>query len=397
MSDSFKDRIRLELAAARLEGLYRNPPVPDKRQGRYVLMGNKKVLNFASNDYLGFGSSEQFAAIVGKNFKKYGSSASSSRLVSGNLSLICEAEKVYADYFGYDEAVFFPSGFQANLAVLSTIFKRGDTAFFDKHVHASCVSGLTMSKAALKGYNHNSMPHLEKRLLKSADQPFSGVVTESLFSMDGDLLDTAAFKRLKTEYSFLSIIDEAHAFGALGKDGKGIARPAADIALGTFGKALGLFGAFVLMPKGFREYLINFASPLIYTTALPQAHAASAMEILDVIFQSQDKREYLKQISLFMKDELTKQGFEVKGQAHILAVGIGEESLATHLSKTLLDQGILCFPARYPTVQKGKAILRVSMSALHKNHDVRLFVDKLKGAADSILREKTLKKTAHGS
>lgn len=377
MSVSFKKRIKQKLKAAKLDGLYRNPRVLDGRQGRFVVSGDKKLLNFASNDYLGLGASDMLCKIVADNFKKYGSSASSSRLVSGNFSLTCEAEQAYADYFGYGEALFFPSGYQANLAVLSTFLSKGDTAVFDKHVHASCIAGLKQSNASIKGYNHSSMSHLEKRLEK-ADTGSTAVITESLFSMDGDLLEPDEYNRLKDKYGFLSIVDEAHAFGALGKGGRGVAGKAADIALGTFGKALGLFGAFVLMPKGFREYLINFASPLIYTTALPQAHAASAMSILEFISAAGETRKRLEQISAFMKETLAQAGFNVQGEAHILSVLIGDEQRASQMSAGLSDRGILAFSARYPTVQKGKAILRLSMSALHEQEDVIYFADKLK-------------------
>ncbi len=379
MSAWLEKRIQRQLKAARLDGLYRNPPILDKSLGRIVCQGNRELLNFASNDYLGLGSSEKTAQMVGCNFKKYHSSASSSRLVSGNFQTTLDAEKAYAQYFGYDEAVFFPSGYQANLAVLSTFLKKEDIVIFDKHIHASSVAGLTMSGSALKGYNHNAMDHLAKRL-SSLDDTTAAVVTESLFSMDGDLLDLENYQKLKDEYSFLSIIDEAHAFGALGPGGRGISGKAADIALGTFGKAFGLFGAFVLMPEGCREYLMNFASPLIYTTALPEAHAVSALELLDLVFQSDDKRRYLGQISQLMKDTLIHEGFTADGQAHIISILIGDEDRACALCKTLFNLGILAFPARYPTVQKGKAILRVSMSAFHRPEDVTVFVEKLKQA-----------------
>ena len=163
----FHERIKQRLSAARQEGLFRNPPVFEKKEGRYLYLDTKKMLNFASNDYLGLGSSDPVAHAVSKAFKQFGSSASSSRLVSGNSAITGEAEQACAEYFGYDEAVFFPSGYQANLALISTLFEKRDTLIFDKHVHASCVAGLTMSQASLKGYNHSSMAHLEKRLEKN--------------------------------------------------------------------------------------------------------------------------------------------------------------------------------------------------------------------------------------
>jgi len=376
MSDRIEERIGRRLRGARSEGLYREPPVLDERQGRHVVLNRKKLLNFASNDYLGLGCSTRAARAVAQAFGRYGPSGSSSRMVSGSYGIIREAEQAYAEHFGYEDALFFPSGYQANLAVISTLFESGDTLVFDKHVHASCVAGMTMSRARLKGYVHSSMAHLEKRL-KKADLPAAAVITESLFSMDGDLLDIGRFSRLKERYGFLTIVDEAHAFGALGEKGRGIARGTADIALGTFGKALGLFGAFVLMPGQIREYLVNFASGFIYTTALPRAHGAAALSLLDIMARSDARREQLARISLLMREELMEYGFQVSGHAHILSVAVGDETLAVSLSARLRDQGILSFPARYPTVQRGKAILRISMSALHRPGDVRAYVKAL--------------------
>ncbi len=243
---------------------------------------------------------------------------------------------------------------------------------------------MTISGSILKGYNHNSLTHLKKRLKsfkeKNSGENQAAVVTESLFSMDGDLLKTAGFQKLKDEYNFLSIVDEAHSFGALGEGGRGISNGCADIALGTFGKAMGLFGAFVLVPDIVREYLFNFASPLIYSTTLPEAHAASAVDILDTIEKCKIEREKLKQISSFMKESLVKNGFKVSGEAHIISVEIGDEELASGLSRELINQNILSFSARYPTVQSGKAILRLGMTALHDEEDVTFFINGLKKA-----------------
>ncbi len=373
----FAERFKKKLMLQRQAGLYREPPEIKAREGKYIVIGNKKVLNFASNDYLGLGVSKEIKEKVAENFNKYGSSSSSSRLVSGNYSIILRAEEEYAEHFNYDEALFFPSGYQSNLGVLSTLFEKGDTIIFDKHIHASSVKGMTLSKAAYYGYNHNSLPHLCKRLEGKKGKP-AAVLTESLFSMDGDLLDVQAFKALKKRFGFLSIIDEAHAFGAMGEKGRGIARDAADIAVGTFGKALGLFGAFVLLPAGFKEYLVNFSSPLIYTTTLPEAHAASAIDILKIVAQREDLRESLYKISAVMKKGLMDEGFKVKGDAHILALEIGEENRAAETARRLFEKNIFVFPARYPTVPVNKAIFRIGMTAMHTKEDVKYFIDMLK-------------------
>jgi len=373
----FAKRFRDKLKVQKETGLYRNPPEVEKRVGKYLYVKGEKILNFASNDYLGLGVSKELSHRVAKNFEKYGASSSSSRLVSGNYSVIGEAEKEYAKYFGYDEALFFPSGYQANLGVISTFFDKGDTVFFDKHIHASSVKGMSLSGADFKGFKHNNMDHLKKRLKKHDAPDQAAILTEALFSMDGTFLDLENFKKLKQEYGFLSLVDEAHSFGVVG-DSKGLARQVADIAVGTFGKSFGLFGAFALMPEGFREYLVNFSSPVIYTTTLPEAHAASTLDALEIIANSKDQRTHLENTSSYMRQELKKAGFSSRGEAHIISVEIGDEKKSVVIGKELFEKGIFAFPARYPTVPEGQAIIRVGMTALHDENDVDFFIKKLK-------------------
>lgn len=357
-------------------GLYRDPPVIDRREGKYVFIGQKKLLNFSSNDYLGLSCSPVISEKVAENFRKFGSSSGSSRLVSGNYHAIQDAEQAYAQAFGYEDALFFPSGYQANIGVISTLFEPGDHLVFDKHIHASSVKGIQLSHADFQGYNHNSLSHLEKRLKTGKGKP-RAVLTESLFSMDGDLLDVDGLKKLKEKYSFFCIVDEAHAFGAIGEQGLGIAGKVADVAIGTFGKAFGFFGAFVLLPKICKEFLLNFSAPQIYSTTLPEAHAASAIDILEMVMQSHDKRVKLEELSTQMKNFLQDKGFTLKGDAHILALEIGDENQAISLSRKLFDRNIFVFPARYPTVPMGKSILRISLTAMHTQKDVAYFVDTL--------------------
>jgi 8-amino-7-oxononanoate synthase len=373
----FKKRIINKLTAQKETGLYREPVEVENKEGRFLLIEGKKVLNFASNDYLGLSVSEKLRRKVSRNFLKYSTSSSSSRLVSGNYSVINQAEKEYARFFGYEDALFFPSGYQANIGILSALFEKGDLLIFDKHMHASSVKGMLLSGADFHGYNHNSMSHLCKWLEKFTKKK-TAVLTESLFSMDGDFLDIQGFKALKERFNFFSIVDEAHAFGAIGENGRGIARDVADIGVGTFGKALGLFGAFVLLPADFKEYLFNFSSPLIYTTSLPEAHAASAINLLEIISQYEKQRKHLSKISSLTKEKLVYEGFCIKGDAHILAVEIGDESRALEISERLLEKDIFVLPARYPTVPLHKAILRIGMTALHTEGDVRKLVSSLK-------------------
>lgn len=365
----FTERYRERLRHREEACLLRNPPLIYGREGKYLLIGGRRVLNFSANDYLGLGASASLRQRVAHNFQKYGTSASSSRLVSGNFSTIARAEAAYARHFGYETALFFPSGYQANLGLLSTLFEKGDVLFFDKHLHASSIKGMTLSGASFRGYNHNDLSHLRKRLAEGKTAP-AAVLTESLFSMDGDLLKIREFGKLKKEFGFFSVVDEAHAFGALGEAGRGIARPVADIAVGTFGKALGLFGAFALMPAAIKEYLFNYCSPLIYSTTLPEAHAASALDILETIAAGEPARASLREISALMKEALLAEGLRVQGEAHIIAWEIGDEKETVRMAQSLLARDIFVFTARYPTVPQGRAMLRLGMTTLHTPEDV---------------------------
>lgn len=375
----FEKKLKEKLLLQREAGLFRDPPEIERREGKHVYLKNRKMLSFSSNDYLGLSASKEVRKKVAARFAAYGSTSSSSRLVSGNYTVIVEAEKEYARFFGYDQALFFPSGYQANIGLISGLFDQGDTLLFDKHIHASSVKGMSLSGASFLGYNHNAMAHLARRLEANRNGR-TAVLTEALFSMDGDFLDKKGLGKLKKKYGFLSIVDEAHSFGAVGENGRGYAREAADVSVGTFGKAFGFFGAFVLLPVGFKEYLFNFSSPLIYSTTLPEAHAASALDILEIVAKSEDERHCLREVSARMKEGLRQEGFNVYGDAHILGVEIGEEDLAVQVSKRMFEKGVFVFPARFPTVPLHKAILRISMTALHTEQDVAHFIATLKEA-----------------
>ncbi|XPV75500.1 MAG: aminotransferase class I/II-fold pyridoxal phosphate-dependent enzyme [Desulfovibrio sp.] len=365
----FEARMNQMLTARKAEGLYRDPLLLATHQGRIATVAGKEYLNFASNDYLGLGNDPSWRAAVGECFTKYAPSSSSSPLVCGHFAVVDEAEQAYAEFFGYEEAVFFPSGFQANEAVVSTFLKAADVAVYDKRVHASTVRGLRSSSVLLKGFNHGDCAHLLRRLDKNPDKD-TVVFTESLYSMDADLLDVSSFQRVREQKEFVSVVDEAHAFGVLGINGCGHARAVADVAVGTFGKGLGFFGAFALMPKGYRDFLVNFSSPLIYSTALPEAHAAAAIQLLGLLRQSDDRREAVLRQARKMRILLSELGLQVQGDAHILAVKIGDEHKAVQIADALRSKGILLFASRFPTVPRGKALLRMGMTALHTDDDL---------------------------
>ena len=368
-------RLLREISLYKKAWIHRKPCRIDRREGKYIIIGEKRCINFASNDYLGIASSNRINNIIAKAFLKYGTSSSSSRLISGNYTIINKAEKEYARYFGYEDALFFPSGYQANLALISALFSKDDIILFDKHVHSSIIKGIELSGANYFGFNHNSISHLRRRLshLKGAS-----VITESIFSMDGDLLNIDEMEMLKRRYNFFCIVDEAHAFGVMGEKGKGIARACADIAIGTFGKAFGFFGAFVLMSSQIKDFLFNFSHPFMYSTAIPPAHAAASIELLSIVSGCDKERQNLMRLSDIAKNRLKEEGFSLQGDAHIISIHVGDEEKGVRISNALIEKGIFLPSIKYPTVPLGKSILRISITALHNEDDVEYLINSLK-------------------
>ncbi len=312
--------------------------------------------------------------------RRSGSGAGASRLVTGTTSSTLEAEQTLAAYFGYESCLILGSGFLANLTLLSTLFGEKDTLLLDKRAHASTVAGVRHSRAGFHAFRHNRMSHLRKLL---ETYPAQAVLTESLFSMDGDSPDFMAVKNLKDEFGFLCIVDEAHAFGVLGDEGRGLAGGVADVAVGTLGKAFGMFGAFILCPDVVREHLIHFGQGFIYTTSLPPWHGDMVLAMLDRVRRCGKLRARLHRLGGLAREELSKTGLRVGGEAHILSLEVGDEKRCRLLASKLREEGILVFAARYPTVPLGQAILRVCLTAEHEPADVI----RLRDALSALIRE----------
>ena len=375
------DRLRRAIAVRKESGLHRTPVTVEKYCGSRVQVNGKTLINFASNDYLGLAHDAGWQATVGGCFNTHIPSGTSSRLVTGHGSFTEEVEQEFAAFFGYDDCIFMPSGYQANLAVIWGLCSPSETIFYDKRIHASMAQGLAQTGSTIKGFAHNNLSQLDKKLTITRAEN-AVVLTEALYSMDGDILNTTAFAALRKKHAFFSVVDEAHSFGALGKNGTGIGRDCADIAVGTFGKALGLFGAFILLPTGFKEFFHNFSSPAIYSTATPEAHAAAARALLQILPTLDDKRHHLATVSHLLRDELRDAGFTVHGDAHIAAIEIGKEQQAATIAENMREDGVLAFASRYPTVPMNKAVIRISMTALHSTADVHTLVRSIRGWYD---------------
>jgi 8-amino-7-oxononanoate synthase len=375
----FYQRLSAEIQARRQAGLGRELlPVTD-RHGAKVVLDGRELLNFSSNDFLGLAQDRQMAETLASLSRRFGCGAGASRLVTGTTRSTLEAEQALADHFGYESSLILGSGFLANLTLIATLFSEKDTLLLDKRAHTSTVAGVRHSRAGFHTFRHNRASHLRK-LLES--HPAQAVLTESLFSMDGDSPDFQSLKNLKQEFKFLCIVDEAHAFGVLGDAGKGLGREAADVAVGTLGKAFGMFGAFILCPSIVREHLIHFGQGFIYTTSLPPWHGDLVLAMLDRVKRSEEKREHLRGLGEMARHGLTRSGFRIGGEAHILAVEVGDEERCRRLATRLRDAGILVFAARYPTVPLGRAMLRVCLTSEHTRTDIEQLRDALLEAAE---------------
>lgn len=345
-------------------------PAFDGREGKYLYDGAARLVNFSSNDYLGLASDKavrrKAAALLDREEMRLGSG--SARLVCGSLGRYGEIEKAYGEYFGFENSLFFPSGYQANTGLMSALFDAEDTVIIDKRLHASLVHGLALSGAKLRAFHHADWTSFEKKSL-AAGAP-RAVVLESLYSMDGDVLDVNYIEKNRSRFPFL-IVDEAHAFGVLGDKGKGVASRLADIAVGTLGKAFGFHGAFILCSDRVKDYLINFCPSFRYTTALPLFHYELAEFLLGKISRMDAERAYLKDLSVFSKDFLLARGVPVKGGAHILSVQIGGEAKAAGIAAELLKKGCYVFAARYPATPYNRALLRIGLTVDHDENDVK--------------------------
>ena len=357
--------------------LRRGLPVFDGREGKCLYSGSSRLVNFSSNDYLGLSSDKEIrrkaAGLLGRTEMRLGSG--SARLVSGSFRRYGEIEKIYGNYFGFENSLFFPSGYQANVGLMSALFDPEDSVIVDKRLHASLVHGLSLAKAKLTAFRHADWKSFEKKSL-AAGAPRAAVL-ESLYSMDGDVLDISYIEKNRSSFPFL-VVDEAHAFGVLGDGGKGIASHLADIAIGTFGKAFGFHGAFILCSDRVRDYLINFCPSFRYTTSLPLFHYEVAELLLDKVGRMDAERAYLADLSKFAKELLLSQGIPVKGDAHVLAVQVGSGAKAVEIAGGLMRRGCYVFAARYPTTPYNRAILRIGLTAEHEQDDIKSMSDCLK-------------------
>lgn len=360
--------------------------------GRKISINGRTFINFSSNDYLGLSQHPLLIERAKEWAEKYGAGSGASRLVTGNLDIFTKIEDKIAAFKGKESALIMVSGFQANASVLPALFDKnviGNTSlvFSDKLNHASMHLGCNAAGISQIRYRHNDIEHLASLLEKYKDDDAPKfILTESVFSMDGDIASLEEIFVFAKKYGCFTIVDEAHATGILGQNGQGLAGEA-DLVIGTFSKAFGAFGAYIACSQTLKDYLINKCSGLIYATALPPSVSGSIDAALDLIPTMDKERKMLQGIAQDFRDEIFSIGLDCgDSQTQIVPLIIGNANEAVRLSNTLKENGIWATAIRPPTVPPNTSRLRFAFSALHTENDL----DKLV----SILKNSKMKKAA---
>lgn len=363
--------INQELLILKEKKNYRSLP-PLSHDGREVLLNGQRMLNLSSNDYLGLAGDlslrkEFLETLTPETFLP---TSSSSRLLTGNFTVYQELEQQLAEMFGTESALIFNSGYHANTGILPAISDAQTLILADKLVHASLIDGIRLSSAKSIRYRHNDLTQLQRLICEHQDAYEKIIiVTESIFSMDGDEADLRALVRLKQSHpNVLLYVDEAHAFGVRGKKGLGCAEEQEciediDFLVGTFGKAAASTGAYIVCRQFIREYLINRMRTFIFTTALPPVNIQWTLWVLKHLPDFQDKREHLLRISRKLKDALTAKGYDCPSASHIVPMVIGASEDTIIQAEHIQRKGFYALPVRPPTVPDGTSRIRFSLTA----------------------------------
>ncbi len=365
------DFIQAELEELKRQGLYRKLRRVEGEQASTLILDGKEVINFSSNNYLGLANHPALRAAAKAAIDRYGCSAVASRLISGNMVLHEELEAKIAALKGAEAALVFNSGFQANVGLIPTLAGEGDAIFSDALNHASIIDGCRLSRARTVVYSHYDLERLESGLKEAPASGRKLIVTETLFSMDGDEAPLAEIVELAERYGAMVMVDEAHATGVFGPNGAGVVAKLGlteriAVQMGTLGKALGGFGAYVAGSRVLRELLINRCRSFIFTTSLPPAVLATAIAAIDLLYKEPQRRLALWHNCRSLKEGLKRLGFSLgQSESQILPVLIGDAQKCMAFSEKLLEKGVFAQGIRPPTVPPGTSRLRVTVMATH--------------------------------
>lgn len=342
--------------------------------GSEVEINGRTLLNFCSNDYLGLAMHPLLKDRAIEFAQRYGAGSTASRLICGNYDCYDQVESKLARLKQVQAALVLTSGFQANISAIPAVADRNSVILSDQLNHNSLIMGCRLARCKVAVYRHNDLSHLEKLLWQYSDKGFSRtiIVTESVFSMDGDMADLTGLVSLSKKFNAFLIVDDAHATGVFGHQGMGLTcGHDIDLVIGTFGKAGGSFGAYFACTEKIKQFMINCCSGLIYTTALPPTVMGAIDAALDLIPAMDEQRKSLQANAHHLRMRLQTMGWHTgNSSTQIIPVTIGREAEALDFSVWLEENGILISAIRPPTVPEGASRVRLSLSALHSKDQV---------------------------
>ena len=366
-----------EISNLKEKGLWTNIRTLSSPQGAWLVVDGKKVLNFCSNNYLGLANHPKLRAAAQAAIKKYGVGPSAVRTIAGTMDLHNELEERVAKFKRTEAAVTFQSGFAANLGTIQALVGKKDVVFSDELNHASIIDGCRLSGARIVRYSHCDPNHLEQVINENEDTYEKAIIiTDGVFSMDGDIAPLDRLQEIAEGYDTLLAVDDAHGEGVLGKGGRGIVdhfnlHGKVDIEIGTFSKAFGVIGGVVSGNAVIIDWLKQRGRPFLFSSAMTPPDVAACIAAVDILESSTEYVDKLWKNAKYFNSEMTKSGFDIGHSATpITPIMLREAPLAQKMSKDLFENGIFATPIGYPTVPKGKARIRVMISAAHSHEDL---------------------------
>ncbi|NTW12211.1 MAG: glycine C-acetyltransferase [Anaerolineales bacterium] len=371
------DWLTQEIDGLKEQGLYNRIRTIGSAQGARIIVDGKDVLNFCSNNYLGLANHPKIVEAAKEATKKYGVGPAAVRSIAGTTDLHVQLEQRLAKFKGAEDVITFQSGFTANLGTISALVGKEDVIFSDRLNHASIIDGCRLSGAKIVAYEHNDPGALEDAIKEHASNFRRAlIITDGVFSMDGDIAPLPDLVEVAKKYDILFMVDDAHGEGVLGKGGRGIVdhfglHGKVDIEVGTMSKAFGVVGGMVAGDRKIIEWLRQRGRPFLFSSAVTAPDAAACLAAVDLLEESTELVDKLWANARYFKDEMKKLGFDTgASETPITPVMLGEALLAQQFSRELFEEGVFAMSIGFPTVAKGKARIRVMISASHDNDDL---------------------------
>ena len=359
------------------DGVYRKLPINYGPCSNVIDLNHNEVVNLSSNNYLGLAGHKRVKKAAINAVKKFGAGTGSVRTIVGNMSILEELEELLAEFKREEAVTCFQSGLNCNIGAIQAIVNKGDLIISDELNHASIIDGVRLSRADKAVYKHSDMEDLE-RVLKEKRKEYKTclIITDGVFSMDGDLAKLPEIVELAKKYECLTYVDDAHGSGVLGESGRGTVdhfklHGQVDFIIGTLSKAIGVIGGYVASKKIVKEWLLHRARPLLFSTALPPAAIGATIESVKMLMESEEYTDKLWNNARYFKEKMSALGFDIgHSETPITPVMVGNEAKTMEFSKTLLENGVFVSGIVFPTVPKGTGRLRCMISAMHTIDDL---------------------------